>query len=184
MIVNGYCSFILSLLILREREHTHASRGRTQSLTCGSISQNHEIMTWAEIKSQMLNWLSHPGAPGYCSFVTCLTLSNLSKSLTLPHFLVICYLAGTSYYKFFTQIAVVSRPIDGHFWISNVLPLQMQIIYLSQGPCILLITRAALLPKSQGWWCGRIPSSTFTGSMLHLLLRKIGSHFLFSDPWK
>ena len=22
-----------------------------------------EIMTWAETKSQMLNWLSHPGAP-------------------------------------------------------------------------------------------------------------------------
>ena len=22
---------------------------------------NHEIMTWAEIKSQTLNWVSHPG---------------------------------------------------------------------------------------------------------------------------
>ena len=26
-------------------------------------SHNHEIMTWAEIRSQMLNCLSHPGAP-------------------------------------------------------------------------------------------------------------------------
>ena len=25
-------------------------------------SQDHEIMTWAQIESQMLNWLSHPGA--------------------------------------------------------------------------------------------------------------------------
>ena len=24
---------------------------------------NHEIMTWAQIKSQMLNWLNHPGTP-------------------------------------------------------------------------------------------------------------------------
>ena len=28
----------------------------------GSIP-DHEIMTWAEIKSRMLNWLGHPGAP-------------------------------------------------------------------------------------------------------------------------
>ena len=26
-------------------------------------THDHEIMTWAKIKSQMLNWLSHPGAP-------------------------------------------------------------------------------------------------------------------------
>ena len=24
---------------------------------------SHEIMTWAEIKSQTLNWLRHPGVP-------------------------------------------------------------------------------------------------------------------------
>ena len=29
---------------------------------------NHEIMTWAQIKSQMLNGLSHPGVPG-CSIL-------------------------------------------------------------------------------------------------------------------
>ena len=27
------------------------------------IPMNHEIMTWAEIKSLMLNWLSHPQVP-------------------------------------------------------------------------------------------------------------------------
>ena len=26
--------------------------------------RNHEIMTWAEIKSQTLNWLSHAGTRG------------------------------------------------------------------------------------------------------------------------
>ena len=30
---------------------------------CGAQSPDHEIMTWAEIKSRMLNRLSHPGAP-------------------------------------------------------------------------------------------------------------------------
>ena len=31
--------------------------------------RNREIMTWAEIKSQMLNWLSHPGAPEFSSML-------------------------------------------------------------------------------------------------------------------
>ena len=30
---------------------------------CRAQSHNHEIMTWAEIKSWRLNWLSHPGTP-------------------------------------------------------------------------------------------------------------------------
>ena len=30
---------------------------------CGAWSQDPEIMTWGEIKSQTLKWLSHPGAP-------------------------------------------------------------------------------------------------------------------------
>ena len=29
----------------------------------GAPSHDPEIMTWAEIKSQILNWLSHPGTP-------------------------------------------------------------------------------------------------------------------------
>ena len=29
----------------------------------GSNSQKCEIMMWSEAQSQMLNWLSHPGAP-------------------------------------------------------------------------------------------------------------------------
>ena len=37
---------------------------------CGAWSQHPEIMTWAEIKSQILNWFSHPGAPGGLPFLT------------------------------------------------------------------------------------------------------------------
>ena len=39
------------------RLHAQCRAGR------GAPSHNLEIMTWAKIKSQMLNWLSHPGAP-------------------------------------------------------------------------------------------------------------------------
>ena len=44
----------------------------------GPRSHDPEIMTWAEIKSRMLNWVSHPGAPRICVFV-CFFKSN-SKS--------------------------------------------------------------------------------------------------------
>ena len=37
----------------------HAQHGAQR----GDTSHDCEIMTWAEIKSQMLNWLSHPDAP-------------------------------------------------------------------------------------------------------------------------
>ena len=32
----------------------------------GAWSHHPEIMTWAKMKSQMLNQLSHPGAPQNC----------------------------------------------------------------------------------------------------------------------
>ena len=41
----------------------------------GLESTNHEIMTWAEIKSQRLNWLSHPGTPMTNVFALSLHLS-------------------------------------------------------------------------------------------------------------
>ena len=53
----------------KERERENLKQGSTPSAqlrasrrTLGG-SHNHEIMTWAEIRSQMLNCLSHPGAP-------------------------------------------------------------------------------------------------------------------------
>ena len=68
------------VFVFRERERARArdsmckwlgrdrERGRERILSRiwawhGAWSHNPEIMTWAEIKSQTLNWLSHPGAP-------------------------------------------------------------------------------------------------------------------------
>ena len=34
---------------------------RLHTVSVGLEPTNHEIMTWAEIKNQALNWLSHPG---------------------------------------------------------------------------------------------------------------------------
>ena len=51
----------LSLSIYFERE-------RIPSRLCTDMGldlTNLEIMTWAEIKSWMLNWLNHPGAPTF-----------------------------------------------------------------------------------------------------------------------
>ena len=47
----------------RERESQAGSALSSQSPVWGSNSQTHDIMTWAEIKSQTFNRLSHPGAP-------------------------------------------------------------------------------------------------------------------------
>ena len=65
------------LIYIWEREKEHKRRGRereresqagsslsvqspTQGLNPGTVG----IMTWAETKSQTLNWRRHPGAPG------------------------------------------------------------------------------------------------------------------------
>ena len=80
-------SFFFSLFVYFERErewvHTRASGGGAEREERGNPKQaphcqqavqfqhragcgvqiNCEIMTWAKIKSQMLNWLSHPGTP-------------------------------------------------------------------------------------------------------------------------
>ena len=55
-----------------------AERGRERILSrlcavsaepdVGFDLMNHEILTWAKIKSQMINWLSHPGTPTLLSF--------------------------------------------------------------------------------------------------------------------
>ena len=63
--------FFLSLFIYFERESTWASRwgaereGERESQAADSSLDptNHEIITWAYIKSHMPNWLSHLGAP-------------------------------------------------------------------------------------------------------------------------
>ena len=50
------------LLLLSQEGQRQCELGEpAQSLTRGSNSWNHEILTWVETKSQVLNWLSHPG---------------------------------------------------------------------------------------------------------------------------
>ena len=68
--------FLSNLFILRERawagvEQKERERERILSRLCTVITEpdaglelmNHKILTWAESKSQALNWLSHPGTP-------------------------------------------------------------------------------------------------------------------------
>ena len=56
----------------RERERKSRKRGRRRissrlhaqcGAQCGAQTHDPEIVTQAEIKSQMLKWLSHPGSP-------------------------------------------------------------------------------------------------------------------------
>ena len=44
-------------------KQAHAQHGAWHGAQHGARSHDPEIMTWAEIKSRMLNWLSPPGAP-------------------------------------------------------------------------------------------------------------------------
>ena len=72
-------AFFLSLFIFREKERVWMWVGRAEregekenpsrlhatnvETDVGLYPMNSEIMTWAEIKSQTLNWQRHPGAP-------------------------------------------------------------------------------------------------------------------------
>ena len=59
---------------LTQAEQAHREKGRkgipsrfhtvSAQSNIGLELTNCEIMTWAKVKSKMLNWLSHPGAPG------------------------------------------------------------------------------------------------------------------------
>ena len=46
-----------------ERGESQAGSMRSTKPSTGLIPMNHDIMTWAKIKSWMLNQLSHPGIP-------------------------------------------------------------------------------------------------------------------------
>ena len=74
---NHFSGFFLSFyLFLRERQMPKSQRERDRDNIPSSLRtvstepdaglelMNQEIITWAETKSQMLNWLSHPGTPG------------------------------------------------------------------------------------------------------------------------
>ena len=68
-----FCFVLFRFVLERERESASKQREQTERLLsrfhtqhraqCGAQSHNPGIMTWAKIKSQTLNLLSHPGAP-------------------------------------------------------------------------------------------------------------------------
>ena len=47
----------------REKENPKQAPCCQHRAWCRALFHDHEIMTWAEIKSQTLNWLSHPSTP-------------------------------------------------------------------------------------------------------------------------
>ena len=74
--------FFLSFFIIwkREREVGGGGRGRERESQAGSMLSTEldghgasphspRILTWTEIKSHMLNWLNHPGAPQIVLFL-------------------------------------------------------------------------------------------------------------------
>ena len=89
------CAFLVlkTCLFILERQWVHVrlgekgrggGRGRSRLPTGrGAWSGAHEIMTWAQIKSWMLNRLSHPGAPEYVYFYSERRLTDHQESLTL-----------------------------------------------------------------------------------------------------
>ena len=68
----------------RERERI-PSRLHTVSAEpdAGLKPMNHEITTWAEVKSQTLNWMSHPGTPVAVKF-QCLALGREVGAQAFP----------------------------------------------------------------------------------------------------
>ena len=82
--------FKVYLCILRDREHRQRERGRERipsglrdvstEPNSGLKPMNHQIMIWAEIKSQMLNQLSHPDAPVFM-FIWILIHSTFYSSI-------------------------------------------------------------------------------------------------------
>ena len=76
----SFCGFFLKFIYFEtgraQVEEEQREKERIPSRLCTVSSEpnagldpmDHENMAWAEIKSQMLNWLSHPSAPKNTSF--------------------------------------------------------------------------------------------------------------------
>ena len=92
----GYVAIIISLYLFWERlREIERGLGKGQRVRIssrlyaehGAWSQNPAIMTWAQIKSQRLNWLSHPGGTSLTSFSITLAWHSLHSSPTSLLFL-------------------------------------------------------------------------------------------------
>ena len=104
-----YQLLLLLLLLFWEREWVHSSDGwraerdrmsgrhhRQREAQSGALSHHPGIMTWAEIKSQMLKRLNHPIAPIdeyigqwsislFLQFIRFLGITYCFNFLTMPH---------------------------------------------------------------------------------------------------
>ena len=92
-----YFKWLFFKFILRERGRVlvgrSRERGERESQAGSMLSpepdtglnlMNHEIMAWADIRSQMLNWLSHPDTPTHYHFtlINCHSHQSLQQPPT------------------------------------------------------------------------------------------------------
>ena len=78
----------------RERERRNSLEAPCCQRRCQQGARYHkcEILTWAEIKSWTLNWLSHPGAPKYYFISFSFDCIDTSKAFGLSSFLLFLHL--------------------------------------------------------------------------------------------
>ena len=90
--------------------------------------ENREIMTWANVRSLILNWLSHPGAPGsvgYQFIVSALNVpfnicSVITDRIFLKAFHLVRILAFCKYfYIYFYFYFCVLRKLTEYFTFLN-----------------------------------------------------------------
>ena len=124
---------------------------------------NHEIMTWAKTKSQMLNRLSHPGAPViclsyfplFCIFPSFILFSLTRMSLLKPfreqnsdcvhlhNFVSIDFCCYFPFFLSFSQIlSLIFTPlIIFTFWVAYLAPLLSVLFILWYGQSYKLLSR-------------------------------------------
>ena len=74
----------------------------------GLRPRNLEIMTWAEIKSRTLNWLSHPGAPQKSVFWIYSRVIFKFAKIKAPTVVISFYKAVTGTYPLLRQVSVLA----------------------------------------------------------------------------
>ena len=126
-----FLKFFIYLFWERERERTSEEGqkereripGRLHTATTepsvGLELTNHEIMTWDEIKSRSLNWLSHPG-----------TLENFKVDIQLAESLPT--LATQVSVNFSTFAYMPSVPLSNSVW-TNEMIIIIIFVYLQAG---------------------------------------------------
>lgn len=121
---------------------------------------------------------------GYCAFVTCLAMSNLLKGFALISFsghllhstyILIQILYSNCSYIYVYRLQLWTFICCLFSYKSFIPPKDLLFFYL---------LKTALLPRSQEVDMALSPPGHPNHRVIRLLLRKIGSHFLFSHPGK